>query len=59
MFVVAFAPEHNCVAIGVAVGVSPDFGVLLAVGEARDEDGLHWNGWLCERNGASDRLIEL
>jgi hypothetical protein len=44
MFVVVFAPEHNCVAIGVADGVAPVFGVLLAVAvgvPARDEDGVH------------------
>jgi hypothetical protein len=44
MFVVAFAPEHNWVAIGVAVAVTPVFGVLLVVGvPPADEDGLHWN----------------
>ena len=46
--------------MGVAVAVTPVFGVLLVVGvPLADEDGLHWNAWLCERNGASDRLIEL
>jgi hypothetical protein len=65
MLVFPFAPEHSCVGTEVGVGVTPlvtvpDFGVPLVEGvPLTAEDGLHWNSWLCERSGASDRLIEL
>ena len=60
MFVVPFAPEHNCVRIAVGVGVTPGFGVPVSVGvPPSDEDGLHWKAGFCVRSGASDRLIEL